>query len=243
MASEYLKWKYRDVKPEQERELTPAEKRKNWWDYHKWHVVVGVLVLLLLLDLGRSILHIGEIQPDVQAAYVGQAALPEQTVAALEEALAALAQDANGDGRTVVRLNQYSVFTDPSADPNFAAAEQVRLMGDLQNCDSAIFLLEDPALFQTQYGVLCFPDGRLPPEEGPVPEGLWLAWTDCPVLRELELGTYEYDVMGQTFTGENRTLLEGLSVARRGFWTDRTAKNPEACAALWEAITAGAEEP
>lgn len=34
MASEYLKWKYRDVKPDQTVELTPRQKRANWWYYH-----------------------------------------------------------------------------------------------------------------------------------------------------------------------------------------------------------------
>ena len=38
MASEYLKKKYQDVKPDAPVELTPAEKRRNWWYYNKWYV-------------------------------------------------------------------------------------------------------------------------------------------------------------------------------------------------------------
>ena len=30
MAGEYFRWKYRDVKPEEKRELTKAEKRASW---------------------------------------------------------------------------------------------------------------------------------------------------------------------------------------------------------------------
>ena len=39
MASEYWKWKFKDVRPEEKRELTPEEKRKNWWHYHRWHEI------------------------------------------------------------------------------------------------------------------------------------------------------------------------------------------------------------
>ena len=51
MASEYLKWKYRDVKPRETKELTPAEKRKNWWHYHKWHILTGVVLAAALASL------------------------------------------------------------------------------------------------------------------------------------------------------------------------------------------------
>ena len=43
MASEYLKWKYRDVKPDEPIRLTRKEKALNWWHYHKWYVLLGIL--------------------------------------------------------------------------------------------------------------------------------------------------------------------------------------------------------
>ena len=44
MASEYLKWKYRDVKPDEPIRLTRKEKALNWWHYHKWYVLLGSLI-------------------------------------------------------------------------------------------------------------------------------------------------------------------------------------------------------
>ena len=41
MASEYHKWIARNEKPEEKRQLTKEEKWKNWWYYHKWHVVIA----------------------------------------------------------------------------------------------------------------------------------------------------------------------------------------------------------
>ena len=64
MASEYLKWKYRDVKPEEKRELTPAEKRANWWHYHKWHVALGAVLLLAAGSILWHVLGVGQPHPD-----------------------------------------------------------------------------------------------------------------------------------------------------------------------------------
>ena len=43
------------------------------------------------------------------------------------------------------------------------------------------------------------------------------------------------------FDGKD-ALLSSLSVARRGFWTERTCSYPEACDALWDAITRGSDQ-
>lgn len=236
MASEYLKWKYRNVEKETERELTPAEKRRNWWDYHKWHVVIGVIILILLLDLLKGVLRIGEIQPDVQVAYVGEERLPDDTVAALESYLASLTTDGNGDGRVAVRVNQYSTFQGETLDPNFAAAEQVKIMGDLEMRESFLFLLEDPESFQRSYEILCRYDGTLFDEGETDWDGCWFAWSDCPALADAELGEYTTIVITQPVTGSNQERLSGLYLARRGFWNEDTAKNPESCELLWQTL-------
>ena len=51
MAGEYVRWLARNEKPREKRELTPEEKRRNWWDYHKWHVVLAILCAVLLGDV------------------------------------------------------------------------------------------------------------------------------------------------------------------------------------------------
>ena len=86
MASEYLKWKYRDVKREEQAELTPAEQRKNWWHYHKWHVATAVVLLGIGASLIAHALGFGQVRPDYQVAYVGEDPLPDGTAAAIESA-------------------------------------------------------------------------------------------------------------------------------------------------------------
>lgn len=235
MASEYLKKKYRDVRPEAKRELTPKEKRKNWWHYYKWHVVIGAGLLAILGSMVWSALH--RVEPDYQVAYVGADALPDDTAAAVEASFAALGEDLNGDGSVVVRLVQYA--SSGGADPQAAMAAGVKLMADLTACESYFFLLEDPDGFQRSCGILCRLDGSLPAEGDPA-GGTYLAWAQCPVLAQMDLGEYSYPLMGETVEGGGSELVSGLYLARRGFWTEKSVLYPEGCETLWNKLTEGA---
>ena len=236
MSSEYWKWKFKDVQPEEKRELTPEEKRRNWWHYHKWHIAAGAVLIAIPCSIAWNALH--QIKPDYQIAYVGENALPGDTVTALETELAALGEDLDGDGRVVVRLAQYA--SSSRAEAGAAAAAEVRLMADIMERESYFFLLEDPEQFQKAYRSLCRLDGTLPAEGDYSAEGTYLAWDDCPVLDNLDLGEFSYPLMGETASGSSNELLSRLYIARRGFWTEESAPHPEGCEALWEKITEGA---
>lgn len=238
MASEYLLKKYKDVKPDEKVELTPEQKRKNWWDYHKWHVVIGAVVLLLAADLVWSIMGRGQPVPDLQIAYVGTWSLPDDTVAAIEEGFAGLGEDLNGDGQVLVSVRQY--VSNPDGDPSALAAVSVQIMADVMEYESFLFLLEDPESFQLNYLVLSHLDGTLPEDGDYSVENSVLLWKDCPVLAGLELGEYTNDLLGAVFTGRNQDLLAPLYIARRGFWTDQDAEYQEGRTALWERAIEGA---
>ena len=188
MASEYLKWKYRDVRPDVPVELTKKQRRRNWWHYHKWHVGIGVIIILII---GNLVWHaVTQVHPDCQIAYVGAYPLSEEEAAAWEGRLSALGADCNGDGKVVIQLNQYPSGGDGD-DLMYAAASSVKLMADLDSCESYFFLLEDPEGFQTDYEVL---------------QENW-------------------------FPVEN-----GLFLARRKFWEDRTPENLADCDYLWDML-------
>lgn len=240
MASEYLKRKYKDVKPEEKRELTPAEKRKNWWYYHKWHIAIGLALTAMSAGLLLQVLGAGRRSPDYQVAYVGAHSLPEETAAALEAGFAALGEDLNGDGQVVVQLNQYP--SDHGMDGEAALAAQTALMADLVSCESYFFLMEDPEDFLREGQVLRRLDGSLP-EEGEPAEDACLAWDRCPALAAMELGEYRYFLLGEEVSGDSRELVSGLFIGRRGFWTEKTCAYPDGCDALWEKIVEGAAAP
>lgn len=229
MASEYLLKKYQDVKPDEVREMTKEEKRRNWWHYHKWHVVFGIAGFAFLLSILLSVLGVGKVEPDYSIAYVGSWQLSSETIQALCQEFAARSTDINGDGKVIVNVNQY--ITPNSDDSNsiyLAQAAQAQLIGDLSLGTSYFFLLEDPELFQSQTFALCGPDGSLPPDDDPEAAGKYLMWTDCPVLKQM-------DVPSQ--------LVPTLAFARRGFRRNNVAANAAECAALWDIFTEGATLP
>ncbi len=236
MASEYLKWKYRDVKPDEPVTLTPAEKRKNWWHYHKWHVLLGIVLFVSLASIGWHAISSGKNLPDYQIAYVGTNPLPDDTVAAIEKVFASLGEDLNGDKEVSVLLTQYAGGEDPEA----VYAANTSLLGDLLECQSYFFLLEDPERFQEEYHSLCRLDGSLPADNDNSVNEACLAWSQCPALTANDLGTYSYSLLGETFTGDNQSLIEPLFLGRRGFWTEKTTEYPEGCEALWKRLTEGA---
>lgn len=63
----------------------------------------------------------------------------------------------------MVRLNQYPTGGS-DGDLMYAAASNVKLMADLNACESYFFLLEDPEGFQRDYQVLR--EGWIPMESG-----------------------------------------------------------------------------
>ena len=239
MAGEYYRWLAKDVKPEEKREMTKEEKIQNWWYYHKWHVVIAVAVFFLVADLVGDILYERRNQPDYSVAYVGSTNLPDDTVEQLEEALAALGEDLNGNGKVQVALHQYIAYGDAA---NYSAlyGAQVQLVADISNCDSFIFLLEDPWQFQTDYPILIHTDGTYPETEDPNDE-MYLAWAKCSALAELPLGDYTQETLEMIYSGASRDILERLYMARRGFWEGEDCDHYEGNEALWNYLIQGVE--
>lgn len=226
MASEYLRKKAREeAKPEEVRILTKAEKRRNWWHYYKWHVVIGCVLALILIELVVSALGVGREKPDYTVAYVGRTPMSDETAAALVEGLTALSPDLNGDGKVKVELQRYVTLNTGDSDSlYYAQAAQVQMVADITDCVSYFFLLEDPAAFQEATSVLCNLDGSLPEEGDLSPDGKYVLWGGCPRLAELELGMD----------------ISQFAFARRGFWTEKTVPNARECGQLWELLTEGA---
>ena len=235
--SEYLNWKFRDVKPDGPAPaLTARQKLANWWHYSKWFVAAGAVLLYIAGDLAASALGAGQMQPDYQIAYVGSTAPPGHTGPGGAGAIAPRGGGPNGDGRAEAVLHQYLVGDVLDENAGYAYANQVTLMGDLESCDSCFFLLENAETFQTGYAALADAGGGL--AEGAAAYSI--PWAECPALTDLDLGGYTEEVLGRESSGDNQDRLAGLQLARRGFWQDRTCENLDACSALWDTLTKGA---
>lgn len=226
------------IQSENREALTKSQKWKNWWHYHKWYVVCGVIVLGIACNVIGSALGIWEKTPDFQIAYVGRAQLPQDTVSALEQAFAAIAEDFNGDGEIIVQLNQYIDSAQP-ADVDTAYSEyasEIALIGDISDCESYFFLMDDPDNFQQEFQLLAAPDGSCPDEMDYSAEDKVIAWPDCPLLADMELGSYSTVLFGQTVSGQNQDLLSALYIGRRCFFTDAFTDNVKECSDLWDLL-------
>ena len=80
----------------------------NWWDYNlKWVLIFGIAgAFVAYCFIGQYFLTT---HPDYNVAVVSPYYLPEATVTALQEQLAAYGEDCNGDGKVVVKINQYTM--------------------------------------------------------------------------------------------------------------------------------------
>ncbi|MBQ8055126.1 MAG: hypothetical protein IJV58_10695 [Oscillospiraceae bacterium] len=197
---------------------------KNWIYYYKWYVVAGVLLLIFAVRYIAGILGVAEPRPDLQAAYVGRHVLSEETITALQDLLASKAGDFNGDGKVLVTVHQYltSDETDIAEAQQSASAAEISLVGDIDGCESYLFLLEDPQQFQIEWQILADSEGNPPAADDYSVEGKVTPLTDfLPDLRAVA-------------AEEDRDVLSSLMVGRRCFYTEKTCENAEALAAMWD---------
>ena len=215
-----------------------SEKRKNWLCYHKWYVICGAVLIGIACELIGNALGLWRPSPDIQIAYVGETPLPQDTVAALEKAFASMGGDFNGDGKIIVKINQYA-GNSQSADPDavyYGTASEIALIGDISDCESYLFLMDDPKRFQREQQLLAAPDGSCPDKADYSADDKVLLWSDCPALSGLELGAYSISLFGENMTGSNQELLSELYIGRRCFYTDAVTDNVEQCSALWDTL-------
>lgn len=211
---------------------------KNWWYYHKWYVIIGIILLLIICDLIGNALGIFEKSPDLQIAYVGKVPLPSDTSDALQRVFTSLITDFNHDGEVIVQINQYIDGND-NKDVDTAYyqyASEITLIGDISDCESYLFLLEDPEDFQRTYQLLATADGGCPDESDYTTEDKVFLWSDCSILADMELGTYTDTVLGQIPDRNNQDILSGLYFGRRCFYTDNVTEHVEECSRLWDTL-------
>ena len=146
----------KDIAPRKERQYTRKERWANWWDYNlKWVIIIGIAAAFVAYNFIGQYFFVTK--PDYNVAVVAPYYLPEDTVNALQDALAAYGEDRNGDGKVVVTLNVYTLdYSDTETQTESAAyltmAGTTKLATDVQGGLSSVFLLWDPAGFEESTG-------------------------------------------------------------------------------------------
>lgn len=211
---------------------------KNWWYYYKWYVICGILLLGITGQLIGNALGFWKKSPDYQIAYIGKTKLPSETVSALEQAFSSISEDFNGDGKVMIQVNQY-IIGNQSSDADtlyYEYGSEIKLIGDITDCESYFFLMDDPESFQKEFQILASSDGSCPDEMDYSIEDKVISWSDCPVLSNMELGSYSTVILGQNLSGNNQDILSELFIGRRCFYTESVSENLEKCSELWNSL-------
>lgn len=230
--------------PEPPHEMTPREKRANFWHYNKWYFLIGAVVAALLAWFIYDL--VSQVEPDYTVGLMSEVMLPDSATETLEQSFAAFADDRNGDGRIVVSVEQYTFSADPNsaADPYTQMASTTRLVSDAQNGVCMIYLVQTDCAeaYQNLYHLCAYNDGEEPPEGGPYDaERFGYRWGDCPVLTSLELG--DYTATYSTETGSLQELMRSFSIFRRLKGdSEKQYAMYDASMRLFDAWTAGAKE-
>lgn len=230
MASEYLIQKAkRELKPpEPPREYTRKEKAANWLHYNKMWLIIGAVLLWIGGSMLWNILGIGRTDPDIIIAYVGNRALSDQDVKALEAAFSGAAEDLNGDGTVKAELRRYRLNHGGDLETamyyNYAA--DTELIADITMGDSVFFLSEVPSDVQRSYQIYAFPDGTPPSDADFDVDGKVFAWADCP---------------GLAAAGVDPEITAGLFIGRRPYYDEKQASAHAGAEAVWVNMTQGAK--
>ena len=228
---------------QQEKTYTRRQRLENWFYYHKLWVLIGLVILWVVGSMLWNVLGIGQTEPDVRILYVGSRQLPQDCVRSPEQALAALAEDSNGDGTVTAVVTQCVTTSDGALDNQlYGYGAEITVLADITEGESHFFLLEDPVDFQLSFQILANLDGSAPAEDDFKATDKVYRWADCPALASLELGTYEDRYLDITETGEVQDLLKDLYLGRRYFLDPDQQENPEADNNFWQAITEGATQ-
>lgn len=175
--------------------LTPKQRRDNWWRYHWLHVLCGVLAAIALCGVLWE--RAARETYDCSVALVTRYAAAPGEIASLQAALEAVCPDVDGDGEVHVAVNAIQIdYTSTRMDDaaiRVMTANVDKLNADFYTRQSGIFLLDDPENFQANHGALAYLDGSTPPEGAVDWENMTVPWSGWPGGEAVELQNCQAD--------------------------------------------------
>ena len=180
---------------------TPKGKWNNFWFYHKWHVVIGVVAAVIVIATVVSSMK--TVQPDYTIGLISRNAYPDEVTSQLGQEMAKYGVDRNHDGKVVVQVMMYQIAP-PSAssslvgsassaapvDPQMAEAYQVKMIADIQSGTSMIFLTDaDSFTSQEKSGnhIFAYNDGSTPKDSATDYDRMRVPLSKCPKFANLQV--------------------------------------------------------
>lgn len=193
--------------------VTAKDKRKNWWYYHKIHLLVTVVVVALVGSFAYSMFT--KVDPDYTIALLTSYTMPETGMDQLEDYIASYADDRNGDGKVSINVVNYVYATGSDADYAQREAAIVRFMADASSNEVMIYFHDEgafSALENNFEGFFQYTDGTTMPDDATDYENAMTSWDDMAALAKFKPVSEE----GELYTSEILTeLYERLRVSCR----------------------------
>ncbi|WP_283610050.1 hypothetical protein [Faecalispora anaeroviscerum] len=208
---------------------TPKGKWENFWYYHKFHLLIALVVIALIVSFVYELTTKEE--PDYQIGVLTQTKFSDEAATVLEQKIARYGKDLNGDGRVIVRVNSYLIVMEEGkevSDPSFQMASVAKFLSDLEAGDSMIFLTDDASFRAHQKTRQMFSnlDGTVPKAGKEKEAAMRLPWKDAKplssLITEADLGMLDADSRQKVMQ-----QLDGLGASLRVFSGTPLEQNPE----------------
>ncbi len=165
---------------------------KNFWFYYKWHLLVGILVIVVIA--GTVIDAVNRVDPDIYILFSGEYMLTEEDSAILKERVESTITDVNGDGKILAQFIQIPLKLDSEKVDETTAASNVQMQTQFVTGEQHIYVL-DRELFNLYYGQYLLDPEKLYEETAtnPLFEGTTLANRDAVMVTRYTRADMESD--------------------------------------------------
>ena len=186
--------------------VTAKDKRKNWWYYHKRHLLVGIIAAAMVGSLIYSL--VSQVEPDYTIGLLTSYSMPDVGKQQLESCIA-----------------NYVFSDSDTIDYQIQQASVVRFMGEASTNEAMIYLHDEVAfnsLEDSFDGFFQYNDGTAMPEDAKDYENAMVSWNDLKGFAEFvpqttEEDSYDAEVLTELF-GRLRVSVraaEGSSIEKK----------------------------
>lgn len=128
-------------------QMSREEKRKNWWEYNKWLVILGAIVLIMVGYYTYQFAT--HVEPDYYVALMTQVSVEDAALVDLGDHLAQYGEDRNGDGKVKVEIMLYANDGVPDDDANYTnyleslEVFHSKYIADYNVCTSMLWIIDE----------------------------------------------------------------------------------------------------
>lgn len=214
------------------------KKIRNWFYYYKWYLVAGIAALFFVVQWAGNLTGVFEKKPDVQVACICRRPLSAEALAFLEKSFAEAAGDYNGDGTVKAAIHFYLTSDENSVAEaqQSAAAAEISLVGDINDCESYFFLMDDPDTVQVNWQILADMEGNCPAPTDYSTTDKTVSFSDLPFTDPALLSPEESGI-----SEEDLRAMASLRLGHRCFYSDRQCRYADRLALVWSALTGRAQ--